>query len=105
VFALAKALMSVEPLSATEIDAVIAQSLQDKRSPPSKPANGDRSPGALRRSPRKHDPGNMDARREREQLLSQPCISRHPSEIGPQLTRNNVIGSERNPASRVMCLR
>jgi len=55
------------------------------KGPPSKAAapHGGRSPSPLRRSPRKRD-HRMDARCEREQLLSQPCVAATASEIGLQ---------------------
>jgi hypothetical protein len=69
--ALAQALIDhpERTLNAAEIDAVIAQPLHAKRSPPSKAAapRGGRSPSALRRSSRKHDRGIMNSGRQREQ--------------------------------------
>jgi hypothetical protein len=74
VLALAQALIGHHEctLNAAEIDAVIAWTLvrqalaaENARRAP----HGGSSPSALRRSPRKHDHGNMDARRQREQPL------------------------------------
>jgi hypothetical protein len=85
VFALAKALMSVEPLSATEIDAVIAQMLARRAlaAEQGRRAAWWQVTERVARSPRKRDHG-MDARCEREQLLSQPCVAATASEIGSQ---------------------
>ena len=70
VLALAQALIDhpERTFNAAEIDVVIAQTLasQALAAEQGRRANGGRSPSALRRSPRKRDHGNMDARRQRE---------------------------------------
>jgi hypothetical protein len=90
-------------LNIKEIDAAIAETLkrEAKDAERARPADGGRSPSALPRSRRKGGHGNMAAgwRSHHQASGSRRYFWRH------SLTRNNVMRSERNPASRVMYLR